>query len=102
MNMIISWNLQFFSVVIISLSQKNRTALHCAAESDETGVICKDLLDKLATVNIQDIEGMTPLHLAAFRGLDINVQLLIQYGAHINIQTHKVFYSFIGFTRLSY
>lgn len=69
--------------------KKSRTALHCAAESDETGVICKDLLDKLATVNIQDIEGMTPLHLAAFRGLDINVQLLIQYGAHINIQTHK-------------
>ena len=50
----------------------------------------KSLLDKSATVNIVDDEGATPLHLACERGLLANVKLLVEYGAHINMQTTQV------------
>ncbi|XP_067948576.1 ankyrin repeat domain-containing protein 29-like isoform X2 [Watersipora subatra] len=67
--------------------KRARTALHCAAENDLSGQMCRGLLDKLATVNIVDNEGITPLHLAAERGFVWNVRVLLEYGAHVNMQT---------------
>lgn len=70
--------------------QRGRTSLHTAAECDSTGMLCKSLVDRGATVNIRDKDGKTPLHLASERGLINNVRVLIQYGAYINDQTDKV------------
>ena len=45
------------------------------------------LIAKGADVNMKDVEGVTPLHLAADRGHTEVVELLITKGAEVNAQS---------------
>ncbi|CAH1800418.1 unnamed protein product [Owenia fusiformis] len=66
------------------------TPLHCASERDVIGKSVFLLL-KIggkdgARQNAVDKYGRTPLHIAVERQLHHNVQCLIEFGAHVNIQ----------------
>lgn len=78
-------------------NSKGRTALHCVAnivwfdsrwQVDDKrfnqAKIAKLLIDAGADINIQDDEGITPLHLACRSNSYELVQLLIDNGANVN------------------
>lgn len=63
----------------------SRTALHCAAYGGFVECVSVLLQEGRATVNLQDLEGITALHWACSTGsLDV-VQLLINAGADPNL-----------------
>ena len=102
----ISWNVPWASacssaiaitklgVDITSTNHKGRSALHCAAALADDGSVAKEdgsagthldfvlRPDLMFNVNMVDLEGISPLHLAAETS-EINVWKLIQAGAHI-------------------
>ncbi len=44
------------------------------------------LLKQGANPNCQDIKGITPLHLAAYKGQDDNVEILLKHKSNANIR----------------
>lgn len=105
MNAIEGLNQQIAELVIPKLDKiginaknsKGRTALHCVAnivwfdsrwQVDDKrfnqAKIAKLLIDAGADINIQDDEGITPLHLACRSNSYELVQLLIDNGANVN------------------
>ena len=73
--------------VSLSLSLSlSRTALHCAAYGGFSECVSVLLEEGGATVNLQDLEGITALHWACSTGsLDVVQQLLINAGADPNL-----------------
>ena len=71
-----------------SYEGEERTALHFAARSN-TPEVMEVFLDLGANVNIQNSDGLTPLHSAAFRGRDM-VSLLLDRGADIHASGESV------------
>src|SRR5262245_53307082 len=65
-----------------STDDRGRTALHAVAEERDTKVLAA-LLKAGASPNVGDKEGTTPLCVAADRGLDANVTLLLQARAEV-------------------
>ena len=64
----------------------SRTALHCAAYGGFSECVSVLLEEGRATVNLQDLEGITALHWACSTGsLDVVQQLLINAGADPNL-----------------
>ncbi|GMH40553.1 hypothetical protein BSKO_08457 [Bryopsis sp. KO-2023] len=64
------------------------TALHHAANGDTRGHfnIAKELITAGAEVNAQNVDGQTPLHLAARRGYGLMVDLLLESKAELDIK----------------
>ena len=47
------------------------------------------LLQKdVTTINVKNVDGETPLHLASFFNLMKNVEVLLKYGADVNIRNN--------------
>jgi ankyrin repeat protein len=75
---------------IKSVTDENRNVLHYAVTSDQWNEDeIKNLLEIGVEVNLQDAEGITPLHLAALHLSRENVKLLIDYGADVNLKCNK-------------
>jgi ankyrin repeat protein len=75
---------------IKSVTDENRNVLHYAVTSDQWNKDeIKNLLEIGVEVNLQDAEGITPLHLAALHLGRENVKLLIEYGADVNLKCNK-------------
>jgi ankyrin repeat protein len=75
---------------IKSVTDENRNVLHYAVTSDQWNKDeIKNLLEIGVEVNLQDAEGITPLHLAALHLGRENVKLLIEYGADVNVKCNK-------------
>ncbi|NXR12597.1 RIPK4 kinase, partial [Semnornis frantzii] len=62
----------------------NRTALHLAAENGHSEVV--EELVSSENINVSDSEGLAALHLAARGGHTKTVEVLLQHGAHTNVQ----------------
>jgi ankyrin repeat protein len=69
-------------------AEDGKTALHIAAQDDETEVV-KLLLDKGANINQQDNNGKTALHIAAQYGETKVVELLLDRNANIDQQDNN-------------
>jgi ankyrin repeat protein len=72
------------------VSSKNtgiKTPLHLAAQSDNK--IAKLLLSKGAEIDAKDDDGMTPLHIAAWKGRKAVVQLLLSHGTEVNARNKR-------------
>lgn len=68
---------------------KNYTALHLAAKNKDIGII-KLLLEHTAIlVDIQDIDGNTPLALAAIAGEEEITQLFVEQGANTDVTNNN-------------
>ena len=76
-------------MILLSLSlppPPSRTALHCAAYGGFSECVSVLLEEGRATVNLQDLEGITALHWACSTGsLEVVQQLLINAGADPNL-----------------
>jgi ankyrin repeat protein len=68
--------------LVSSKNTGSETPLHLAAQSNENMV--KLLLSKGAEVDAKDDDGMTPLHMAAWKGEKAVVALLLSHGAEVN------------------
>lgn len=70
------------------VDKSGRTALHCAIASF-TGVDFREmvnlLIEKGASVNAQDADGLSPLHYAVAKGDRLVVEMLIGKGANVNV-----------------
>ncbi|XP_063901840.1 uncharacterized protein LOC135121443 [Zophobas morio] len=68
------------------VNKDNENALHCASESrkDNRNII-KLLIEQGMDVNAQNGNGTTALQLACLQGVDENVEMLLDFGASINI-----------------
>eukprot|EP00466_Bigelowiella_natans_P017549 jgi/Bigna1/54428/estExt_Genewise1Plus.C_330112 len=64
-----------------------QTALHLASDHGFEG-LAKLLLEKKASVNLQDDDGYTPLHYAVVCERLSLIQLLLEHGADPNIENH--------------
>ena len=65
-----------------------KTALHCAAQNGQLGII-KALLDAKANPDIADKQGYTPLHRAVDNGETAAARLLIAGGADVNAHNNN-------------
>ena len=68
------------------VDNKGWTPLFSAIDSTESGLpdIVELLLKSGCEPNFKDPKGITPLHLAAYKGQDDNVEILIKYKAELN------------------
>jgi ankyrin repeat protein len=75
---------------IKSVTDEKRNVLHYAVTSDQWNRDeMKNLVEIGVGVNLQDAEGITPLHLAAFHLRPENVRLLLDYGADVNLKCNR-------------
>jgi ankyrin repeat protein len=70
------------------LSEDGETALHRAASRGHLKAVAL-LLDRGATVDAVDGEGVTPLILASYRGKTEVAKLLLERGAGVNAQEKR-------------
>ncbi|XP_063934627.1 alpha-latrocrustotoxin-Lt1a-like [Zophobas morio] len=72
---------------VTCVHENGRSILHIAAYEGRLEV-CRLLLSKI-DVNIKDPEGITPLHVAAWRGWADIVLFLLENGAFVNEKDHQ-------------
>lgn len=76
-----------------SLNDKRRyykdTALHLSCFDDGMTDIVRKLCKAGADVSIKDVNGDTPLHIAAKMGFPEIIKILIKYGANISEENNK-------------
>lgn len=70
-------------------NDKGKTLLHKACKvKNNTKEIINFLFKCCALLNIEDVDGVTPLHAAANAGNDVAIELLVKRGAKINKVDH--------------
>lgn len=79
----------FHQVLLIkNFSDKKRFPLHFAVLKNNLDIV-KALIDAHAEVNKQDWDNYSPLHFCGQTGFVEGAQILLTYGAAINIQSRK-------------
>jgi ankyrin repeat protein len=67
--------------------KRGNTPLHLAAFNDN-GLMVTYLLDRGADVNVKTVEGVTPLHYAAYKGHLANMVALCQKGLQVGNESY--------------